>query len=139
MEKTVFEAMRELFSTIEAHPEGKTVPKLYNITIEFDVNDGKSFHALIKDGKFIFKEGTVPDSNSVIHWVADTKSFWRMINGEIRPVQAIWDGEMYVPDAFGMKAILHWTVRLFRIAFESKLPKGYQTTGSRLGLEPFLK
>jgi putative sterol carrier protein len=140
MEKTLFEAMKNLFSTIENHSEGKTVPKLYNnITIEFDVTDGKSFHGLIQDGKFKFEEGTVPDSLSVSHWVADEKTFWRMINGDIRPIQAIWDGEMYVPDAYGMRPILHWTVRLFRIAFESKLPRGLQTTGSRLGLESFSK
>ena len=139
MEKTLFEAMRDLFSTIDNHPEGKSVSRLYdNIVIEFDVKDGESFHVLIKEGTFMFKKGTVPDSFSVSHWVADEKTFWQMIKGDIRPVEAIWDGEMYVPDAYGMRQILYWTIRLFRIAFESKLPKGLQTTGSRLGLEPFL-
>jgi hypothetical protein len=138
MEKTLFEAMRDLFSTIGDHPEGKTVPKLYNnITIEFDVRDGESFCAMIRDGGFTFKKGTTTNSFSVSHWVADTKTFWQMIHGDIRPIQAIWDGEMYVPDAYGMRQILYWTVRLFRIAFESKLPKGLQTIGSRLGLETF--
>jgi hypothetical protein len=136
MEKTLFEAMKDLFSTIEDHPEGKTVPKLYdNIIIEFDVEDGESFHATILDGKFTFNKGTTIDSFSVTHWVADTKTFWRMIAGDIRPIQAIWYGEMYVPDAYGMRQILYWAIRLFRIAFESKLPKGLQTTGSRLALD----
>ena len=136
MEKTLFEAMRDLFGTIEDHPEGKMVPKLYNnIIIEFDVRDGDSFHISIENGKFTFKKGTAADSFSVTHWVADTKTFWRMISGDLRPTQAIWDGEMYVPDAYGMRQILYWTIRLFRIAFESKLPKGLQTTGSRLGLD----
>jgi hypothetical protein len=140
MQENLFEAMRDLFGTIENHPEGKTVPHLYDdITIEFDVTDGESFHTLIHDGKFIFKKGTVPDTNSVSHWVAKEQAFWRMIKGDIRPTEAIWNGEMYVPDAYGMRQILHWTIRLFRIAFESKLPKGLQTTGSRLGLEPLVE
>ena len=136
MDKTLFDAMKDLFSTLEDHPEGKTVPRLYdNITIEFDVTDGESFHATIRDGAFTFHKGTTIDTFSVTHWVADTKTYWRMITGEIRPIQAIWDGEMYVPDAYGMRQILYWTIRLFRIAFESKLPKGLQTTGSRLALD----
>lgn len=58
MEKTLFEAMKDLFSTIEDHPEGKAVPRLYNnITIEFDVRDGESFYAMIRDGVFTFKKG----------------------------------------------------------------------------------
>ncbi len=139
MENTLFEAMRNLFSTIENHPEGKTVPMLYDkIIIAFDVTDGESFHAIIQDGKFTFKKGAAPDSFSVTNWVADEKTFWRMINGDIRPSQAIWTGELYVPGGSTMRQILFWTIRLFRIAFESKLPSGFQTTGSRLGLEPYL-
>ena len=133
MEKTSFEMFTEVFRPIKNHPEAERVLKIYNnITIQFVVKDGETFHALVKDGEIILKKGSVPDSFMVVHWVANADTYRKVALGETSPVEAIWAGEIYCPDAYGMRQLLHWSLRLFRIAQESKLPKVFQTTGSML-------
>lgn len=133
MEQKPFEMFNEVFKTIHNHIEAKKVLTIYNdLTIQFVVNDGGTFHAFVKDGEITFNKGSVPDSMTVVHWVANTNTYRRLALGEISPVEAIWSGEIYCPDAYGLRQLLHWTMRLFRIAQESKLPKVFQTTGSRL-------
>lgn len=131
--KTPFEMFAEVFKSIKKHIEAERVLKVYNnITIQFDVTNGETFYALVKDGEINLKEGDVPDSMTVVHWVAETDTYTKLALGEISPVEAIWSGDVYCPDAYGLRHLLHWSMRLFRIAQESRLPRAFHTTGSRL-------
>lgn len=134
MEKTPFEMFTEVFKSIENHVEAERVLRIYNnLTIQFIVNDGETFHAFVNDGEIILRKGGVPDSFTVVHWAANADTYRKVALGEISPVEAIWSGEIYIPDAYGaMRQLIHWSLRLFRIAQESRLPKVFQTTGSRL-------
>jgi hypothetical protein len=133
MEQTPLEMFREVFKSIKNHIESEKVLRIYNnLTIQFDVSDGTTFHALIKDGEVSLNEGGVPDSMTVVHWVAGSNTYRKLALGEISPVEGMWSGEIYCPDAYGMRQIWHWTMRLFRIAQESRLPRVFQTKGARM-------
>ncbi len=116
--------MKSFFGDLANTREGKEVVDFYDRTFQFVLTTGESFIMEKKEGRFEFREGTIPDPDllkEVTIVETDVQTLQDLMDVKISPSAAKEKGKFWTSGDMAAKPFNFWLLRLFKLGQKMKI------------------